>query len=83
MPLAPDILALAGGTFIFLGVVIAIFFAVVYGFFTIGGSGIDEHPSDGLEGAPGSEGPSEADGEGRRPGSADDGHGAFSSHGTG
>lgn len=83
MPVLPEVLALAGGTFVFLGVVIAIFFAVVFGFFTIGGSGIDKHPNDGLGGAPGSEGPSEASGEGRSSGSTSDGHGSFSTHGTG
>ena len=79
------VIALAGGSFIFLGVMIVFFFAVVYGFYTIKGSGIDKHPNDGLDGAPGSEGPSEASGQGRSTGDTSEDHGVgdtFSSHGT-
>lgn len=78
-------LGLAGGSFIFLGVMIAMFFAVVFGFFTIRGSGIDQHPNDGLDGAPGSQGPSEASGMGRNPGTTSAGHSVgdtFSTFGT-
>lgn len=80
------VFALAGGSFIFLGVVVLLFFAVVLGFYTIGGSGITKHPSDGLDGAPGSAGPSEASGKGRSSGTASEDHSVgdtFSSHGTG
>lgn len=80
-----SVYAFAGGSFIFLGVIIFLFFAVVYGYFTFKGSAINPHPSDGLDGAPGAAGPSEASGEGR---SSQDGGdeisagGAFSTHGT-
>jgi hypothetical protein len=52
--------------------------AVAFGYYTIKGSGIDAHPSDGLDGAPGSEGPSDVSA-----GRAADRDGTFSSHGTG
>lgn len=86
MPAALVVLALAGGSLIFLGVVVALFFAVVYGFYTIRGSGINKHPNDGLDSAPGSEGPSQASGKGRSSGAISEGHSAgdtFSNHGTG
>jgi hypothetical protein len=51
-------LAFAGGSFIFLAVIIAFFLAVVYGFFTRKGSGINQRPSDGRGEAPGAEGSS-------------------------
>ncbi len=79
-------LALAGGSFIFLGFVVILFFAVVYGFYTIKGSAIDKHPNDGLGGSPGSEGPSEASGKGRSSGNTSEGNSVgdtFSTHGTG
>lgn len=68
-------LALAGGSFIFVAILILIFAGVVYGFYTRQGSGIDEHPSDGLDGAPGAEGPSEVSGQDQGEGSALDTHG--------
>lgn len=84
---APSVvIALAGGSWIFLAVVVAFFFAVVYGFYTIKGSGINKHPNDGLDGAPGSHGPSEASGKGRSSGDTSDGNSVgdtFSTHGTG
>ena len=86
MPSAFTVLALAGGSFIFLGFIIVMFFAVVWGFFTIRGSGINKHPSDGLDGAPGSEGPSQASGMGRSSGTTSENHNVgdtFSKHGTG
>ena len=55
-----------------------LFVAVAFGYYTIRGSGIDAHPSDGLDGAPGSEGPSDVN-KGRRA----DADGTFSSYGTG
>lgn len=86
MPTATVVFALLGGSFIVLAVAVVLFFAVVYGFFTIRGSGIGKHPNDGRDGAPGSEGPSEASGTGRTPGTpGDETHGpgdAFSEHGT-
>ena len=86
MPEALAVLAVAGGSFIFLGVLIVFFFAVVFGFFTIRGSGINKHPSDGLDGSPGSAGPSQASGQGRSTGDTDETHrvgDTFSTHGTG
>lgn len=86
MPAAQPILALAGGSLIFLGFIVVLFFAVVFGFYTIRGSGINKHPSAGLDGAPGSEGPSEASGKGRSTGDTSSGHSegdTFSTHGTG
>ncbi len=85
MPTAHLVLALAGGSFVLLGFLIVFFFVVAYGFYTIRGSAINKHPNDGLDGAPGSEGPSEASGKGRSPGDTSPGHSAgdtFSTHGT-
>lgn len=85
MQVALSLLSSAGGSFIVLGVMVAMFFAVVFGFFTIRGSGIDQHPNDGLDGAPGSSGPSEASGMGRNPGTTSAGHSVgdtFSTFGT-
>lgn len=86
MTAATAVLALAGGSFIFLAVIVGLFFAVVFGYYTIAGSGINEHPSDGLDGAPGSSGPSEASGMGRNPGDTREDHSVgdtFSTFGTG
>ena len=80
------VLALAGGSFIFLAVIVVLFFAVVFGYYTIAGSGINQHPNDGLDGAPGAGGPSEASGMGRNPGNTREDHSVgdtFSTHGTG
>jgi|GEM_PF-4087936 len=77
--------ALAGGSFIFLGVIIGLFFAVVYGFYTVKGSAINLHPSDGLDGAPGSAEPNTPLGKGRSRedhGGGMSAGGAFSTHGT-
>ena len=85
MPTAFVVVALAGGSFIFLGFMVVMFFGVVWGYYTISGSGINKHPNDGLDGAPGSEGPSEASGTGRSPGDTSDGNSVgdtFSTHGT-
>lgn len=79
------VVALAGGSFIFLGFMVIMFFGVVWGYYTISGSGINKHPNDGLDGAPGSEGPSEASGMGRSTGDTSAGHrvgDTFSTHGT-
>jgi protein-disulfide isomerase len=40
----PFVLALAGGSWIFIGIVVVIFFAVVFGYYTRRGSGINQHP---------------------------------------
>ena len=86
MSATPIVIALAGGSFVFLGAVIFMLVGLIYGYFTITGSGIDKHPNDGRDGAPGSAGPSEASGMGRGTGDTSEGHGAgdtFSTHGTG
>ncbi len=59
------IAALAGGSLIFVVVIVAILFAVVFGFYTYRGSAITPHPSDGKDGAPGAAGPQR--GLGQRP----------------
>ena len=73
----PSTLAAVGGSTIIVLFTVAMFLVLAYSYYTIKGSGIDAHPSDGLDGAPGSEGPS-SPGTGR---GSDDG-GTFSSHGT-
>lgn len=70
--------AVVGGSYILLGFMLLLFLAVAFGYYTIRGSAIDAHPNDGLDGAPGSEGPSDVS-----KGRAADGEGTFSSHGTG
>ena len=86
MVTATVVLALAGGSFIFLTFLVVGFFAVVYGYYTIAGSGINMHPSDGRGEAPGSRGPSEASGFGRSTGNTREDHSVgdtFSTRGTG
>ncbi len=81
----PVVYAFAGGSFIFLGVIVVLFFAVVFGYYTVKGSGISQHPNDGLDEAPGSAGPNEASGKGRSGEDHGDGisaGGDFSTHGT-
>lgn len=48
---------------------------VIYGFYTRTGSGIAEHPSDGLDGAPGARGRGEVSGKDEGEGSALETHG--------
>ena len=57
------IFALAGGSFIFLGVLLVGLFGLIYGYFTYDGSGIGPHPSDGRGEAAGAEGESEPSGK--------------------
>lgn len=79
------IAALAGGSLIFIAVIVVILFAVAFGFYTYRGSAINPHPSDGKDGAPGSAGPNEASGQGRTSEDNPDefsAGGGFSSHGT-
>jgi hypothetical protein len=82
---AITVYALAGGSFVFIGVMIVLFFAVVFGYYTFRGSAINAHPSDGLQGAPGSAGSSQASGKGRTSHDHPDefsAGGGFSTHGT-
>ena len=77
--------AVAGGAFIFTGVLIAIVIAIVFSYYTYRGSGINAHPNDGLDGAPGSDAPSQASGKGRSRGDEADEPGTgggFSTRGT-
>lgn len=67
--------ALAGGSWIFIAVMVVGLFGVIYGFFTMSGSGIDAHPHDGSDGAPGAEGRSEASGRDEGEGMTLDTHG--------
>lgn len=86
MPEVPAIFALTGGSFVILAFGVVMFLVLAYSYYTTTGSGIGKHPNDGLDGAPGSEGPSEASGHGRSPGttSKDRSTGdTFSTHGTG
>ena len=56
-------MTLAGGTWTFMGVCVALFFGVVYGFYTVRGSGIAETPYGKVYGgAPGAMGPASASG---------------------
>lgn len=71
-------LALAGGSFVVLGVAFLMFGGLVLGFFTIAGSGIDHHPTDSRGESPGAVGPTEASGRDEGQGSAEQ----FSTHGT-
>lgn len=79
------IFALAGGSFIFLGVVVLLFFVIVFSYYTYRGSAINPHPHDGSDEAPGAAAPSDASGKGRvaeeHPDELSAG-GGFSSHGT-
>ena len=51
-------LALAAGSMVFLAFVLLFLLAVVYGFYTRTGSGINQRPTDGRGQAPGAEGAS-------------------------
>jgi hypothetical protein len=56
-------------------VIVVILAGVIYGFYTRGGSGIEEHPLDSREQAGGAEGQSEVSGKDEGEGSALDDHG--------
>jgi hypothetical protein len=53
------VLALAGGSWIFIGIVVVLFFAVVFGYYTRRGSAINQHPYADRNAASGPEAPSE------------------------
>jgi protein-disulfide isomerase len=53
------VLALAGGSWIFIGVIVVLFFAVVFGYYTRRGSGINQHPYADRNASSGPEAPSE------------------------
>ena len=55
---------LSGGWEIMLGFMVVMFFAVVYGYYTVGGSGISETPYEKIySGAPGARGASNCSGK--------------------
>lgn len=54
----PTILALAGGSMIFLAFILLFLIALVYSYYTKTGSGINMRPTDGRGEAPGAEGAS-------------------------
>ena len=78
-------LAVAGGSWIIVVFAVVMVIVMAYSYYSIRGSGIDAHPSDGLGGAPGAAGPSDAAKGRGSEGDTDDGGagGTFSSHGTG
>jgi hypothetical protein len=51
-------LAFAGGAYIFLGFLVVFFFAIVFGYYTRAGSGINQRPTDVRAGSPGAKGAS-------------------------
>jgi len=65
----------ASGGWILVVVGLVLVAGVVYGFFTRSGSGINEHPLDARDEAPGAEGRSEVTGRDEGDGSALDTHG--------
>jgi hypothetical protein len=69
------LVALAGGSWIFLIVVVLIVAAVAWSFYTRTGSAIDEHPRGKEDQAPGATGRSEISGKDAGEGSAFDTHG--------
>lgn len=77
------VFALAGGSLIFGVFLVVFFFVIVFGYYTYRGSGINAHPSDGLDGAPGADEPSDPASPGRTPEAHDDElDGGISTHGT-
>lgn len=77
--------AAVDGSLIIAGFVVLMFVVLAYTYYSVKGSGIDAHPSDGLDGSPGSEAPSNT-AKGRSAETSSDGahdDGTFSSHGTG
>ncbi len=78
-------LAITGNSFILLGVLVVLVFAVAYGLFAVKGSGISLTPSGKGKGTAGAVGKSEADGKDQGQGSAtgSDTHGdSDPQHGT-
>ncbi len=76
-------LAAVGGSWIIVGFAVLMLVVLAYNYYSVKGSGIDAHPSDGLGGAPGSSGPSDtAKGRGGDGADGESTGGTFSSHGT-
>jgi flagellar basal body-associated protein FliL len=72
------VFAFVSGSWIFLGFVVVALLAVVFGYFTYTGSGIDSHPAKSGDDSPGASEPSSAGGKGR----TSDDAGTFDSRGT-
>jgi hypothetical protein len=78
------VLAFAGGSWIFIGVVVLLLVGVIIGYYTYAGSGIGAHPAKEGDGSPGAHEESSASGKGHSPGGPLGEHaegGAFDSHG--
>lgn len=77
------VLGLAGGSLIFLIVIVALVFVFAFSYYTLRGSGINAHPHGGQDGAPGAREPSEVGQPGRIPEDPahPDDEGRISSHG--
>ena len=77
-------LAAVGGSTIIVGVAVLMLVVLAYSYYSIKGSGIAAHPSDGRDGATGSSAPSDASKGRGSEGDDVDGNlgGTFSSHGT-
>jgi hypothetical protein len=79
------VFALAGDGPIIVIFLIVFFFVIVFGFYTYKGSGINAHPHDGLDQAPGAADPSDPGGQSRTHEEHDDefdAGGGFSTHGA-
>jgi hypothetical protein len=68
-------IALVGGSWLFLLVILLILAGVIYGIYTRGGSGINQHPVGAESEAPAAEARSEVSGKDESEGSAFDTHG--------
>jgi hypothetical protein len=78
------VLAFAGGSWIFIGVVVLLLVGVIIGYYTYSGSGISPHPAKNTDASPGAREQSSASGKGQSPGGPLGEHsegGAFDSHG--
>jgi hypothetical protein len=76
--------ALAGGSWIFLAIIVVLVFVIAFSYYTFRGSGINPHPHSGRDEAPGASAPSQPGGHGRVPEDPDPlgGEGSISTHGT-
>ncbi len=76
------IYALAGGSLIFVGFWVVVVLVVAFSYYTYRGSGINAHPNDGSDGAPGAAEPSDAARPGRTPEAHEEVDAGISTHGT-
>ncbi len=75
--------AIAGGSWIFLVIIVVLVFVIAFSYYTFRGSGVNPHPHDGRDEAPGARAPSDP-GPGRVPEDPSllGGEGSISTHGT-